>query len=206
VTKPDISAVYDAKSPDESKQLYADWAESYDADIAGKMDFRGPDLVAELYAAEGGAGPVLDAGAGTGLVGVALAGRGIGPVDGTDLSPEMLAVAQGKGVYRRLFEGNLNDTLDVADGAYAGVVSSGTFTTAHVGPDALDELIRVARRGALFVIAINATHFAEAGFAAKLEGLADAAGLRIEDRRYYGDKASGEHKDTLARIAVFRKA
>ena len=87
------------------------------------------------------------AGAGTGAMGVFLDGQ-VGPVDGTDISPEMLEVAESKKVYRRLFIGDLTARLDVESGSYRSVVSSGTFTTGHVGPDALDEVLRLRARDA----------------------------------------------------------
>ena len=126
--------------------------------------------------------------------------------DGADLSSEMLAVAARKGVYRDLIEGNVLDGLTVVDGTYAGVVSSGTFTNGHVGPDALDELLRLAQPGALFAISINGEHFERAGFAAKFEALAGRIdGLKLPEVRFYGDKATGPHKDDTGFVAVFRK-
>lgn len=202
MTKPDLDAAYSLETPEDSKRLYADWAETYDSDFAERMQFLMPGTVARIYAEAGGAGPVLDAGAGTGLVGEELARCGVGPVDALDISPEMLAVAGRKGVYRALHEGDLTGRLDLPDGAYAGVVSSGTFTTGHVGPDAIDELMRVAAPGALFVIAINAAHYAAQGFEAKLAAL---PGLRLEEHRYYGEGATGEHRESVAKVAVFRK-
>ena len=50
---------------------------------------------------------MLDAGAGTGLLGEWLKIIGYGPVEGVDLSPGMLAVAARKGVYDRLAQGDL---------------------------------------------------------------------------------------------------
>ena len=47
----------------------------------------------------------------------------------------MLDVAQTKGIYRALFAGDLTARLPVDDGTYAGIVSSGTFTNGHVGPE-----------------------------------------------------------------------
>lgn len=205
MTKPDISAAYDLTSPEESKKLYADWAESYDEDLAVRMHFLMPNHVAGIYADEGGEGPVLDAGAGTGLVGEALEARGIGPVDALDLSPEMLAVAGRKGVYRGLHEGNLLERLPLPDAAYAGVVSSGTFTTGHVGPAALHELLRVAAPGALFVIAINEKFYVAEGFDRKLDALPEVTDLRLEERPYYGAGAEGEHRESVGKIAIFRK-
>ena len=43
-----------------------------------------------------------------------------------------------------------------AGGGYRGIVSSGTFTRGHVGPEALPHLLAVAEAGAQFALSINA--------------------------------------------------
>lgn len=204
--KPDLDNAYDLRTTDDARRLYADWAETYDASFAGAMDFVAPGRVAEAFVASGGQGPVLDFGCGTGLLGEALARLECGPVDGTDLSPEMLAVAGRKGVYRNLIAGDVFVGLDIADGTYGGVVSSGTFTHGHVGAGALDELLRVAASGAQFALSINSAHFEAAGFGAKFKDLAgQIAGLELLEVRFYGPNAEGAHKDDTGKIALFRK-
>ncbi|MCR9149844.1 MAG: class I SAM-dependent methyltransferase [Rhodobacteraceae bacterium] len=204
---PGLDAAYALKTPDDSRRLYARWAGTYDDDFAGAQDYRLPDAVARAYVAAGGEGPVLDVGAGTGLLGRYLADAGIGPVDGTDISPEMLAVAAGKRVYRRLFEGDVTGRLEVADATYAGVTSSGTFTCGHVGPEAIHELLRLAAPGALFVLSVNAAHWGPAGFAATFAALGDRIeGLELPAVPIYGDGGDPAHRDDRALLATFRKA
>lgn len=96
--KPDkLDDAYALKTPEDSRRLYADWAASYDAEFAEATGYRLPEAVAAAFAALGGGGPVLDVGAGTGLVAERLSLRGLGPIDGTDISHEMLNVASAKG-------------------------------------------------------------------------------------------------------------
>ena len=64
-------------------------------------------------------------------------GLGISPVDELGISPEMLAKAARKGIYRKLLVTDLTTDLPVASGFYSGLVSSGTFTIGHVGPEVL---------------------------------------------------------------------
>jgi SAM-dependent methyltransferase len=106
--------------------------------------------VAAAFLAGGGTGPVLDVGAGTGLVGAALRGLGwAGEIDGIDLSPQMLDQAREKQVYRDLIEADVTRPLPLP-GGYNGVVSSGTFTHGHVGPEALGPMLAVAAPGVLW--------------------------------------------------------
>jgi predicted TPR repeat methyltransferase len=198
-----LDDAYALKTPDDSRRLYAGWAATYDADFAEATGYRLPEAVAAAFAALGGEGPVLDIGAGTGLVAERLAARGVGPIDGTDISPEMLKAAEAKGCYRRLIEGDVTAGLDVPDGAYAGVVSAGTFTLGHLGPEVIPELLRLARPGALFALSINARHYEAAGFGPALAAL-PVEGLELDEVPIYaGD--SGDHGADRAFIASFRK-
>lgn len=204
--KPDLDSAYSLTSTAEAKRFYADWAEDYDTAFIEAHDFVLPARVAEAFAAAGGGGPVLDFGTGTGAMGVELARRGIGPVDGVDLSPEMLAVAQRKKVYRDLIAGNILDGLVLPAPGYRGIVSSGTFTQGHVGPEALDALLRLAAPGAQFALSINARHFESHGFAAKFDALEPVIdGLQLPRVSFYGPNATGAHKDDTGLVALFRK-
>ncbi|SFP90089.1 hypothetical protein [Tranquillimonas alkanivorans] len=71
--KPGLDAAYALHSPDDSRRLYADWAETYDTEFAKATGFQVPTEVARVFRESGGEGPVLDIGAGTGAVGEALA-------------------------------------------------------------------------------------------------------------------------------------
>ncbi len=90
---------------------------------------------------------ILDVGAGTGLLGAALAERGFRRLDALDLSPAMLAEAERKGIYRELTEGRLGDALPYRRGAYDAVVSCGVLTTGHAPASCLEEIVRVTRAG-----------------------------------------------------------
>jgi predicted TPR repeat methyltransferase len=203
---PDLHAAYALKTPDDSRRLYADWAKSYDSDFVAGSDYQLHQHAARAFVAAGGSGPVLDVGAGTGACGLALAEQGAGPIDATDISAEMLEQARAKGVYRHLFEADLTEGPPTRDHTYNGIVSSGTFTTGHVGPDAIDNLLPIARSGAVFSLSVNRLHYESAGFAGKfraLEGQITAPDL-IEVA-IYGPAATGPNKDDRAFLAVFRK-
>lgn len=206
--KPDLSAAYALKTPADSRRLYAEWAGDYDTSFAAREDYQLHIHTARAFVRAGGQGPVLDVGAGTGLCGAVLADLGVGPIDATDISPDMLARAMKKDIYRDAIEADLNEGIPAPAEVYAGIVSSGTFTTGHVGPSALEALLRVARRGAQFALSINARHYESAGFAAAFETLKAGRiqALSLTETRIYGDLASGTHKDDLALIALFEKA
>ncbi len=171
-----LSDAYAVETPDDSIQLYKDWADTYDADFIAAKGYVGYLNAARFFLEQEGRpdGPVLDVGCGTGVVGIALRDGGIVAVDGIDISQEMLDQARSKKAqdgslaYTKLIQADLTETIALESNTYAGIVSAGTFTHGHLGPESLDELWRVAAPGAVCSIAINASHFDSQGFASKI--------------------------------------
>ena len=165
-----LDEAYSVRTPDDSRRLYAKWASTYEQSFVKAHGYAYHEHVARIFAAaDRPVGRVLDVGCGTGVVGVALRRNGVGEIDGVDISPEMLAEAARKDVYRELIVADLTVGLEIASDTYAGVTSAGTFTHGHLGPDSLEELIRVSRSGARCAIGVNAAHFEDMGFAAWFE-------------------------------------
>lgn len=169
MTESPLKRAYSLASTQEARDLYADWADSYDQTFGDAFGYAAPAKIASIFNdLTDGDTPVLDVGAGTGLLAEHLT---VGPVDALDLSPEMLTVAEQKGRYRNLIEADLNLPLDCPDAAYGGVTSSGTFTHGHVGPGCLSELLRITRPGGLFVCGTVPAVFDGMGFGSRLAGL-----------------------------------
>ena len=92
---------------------------------------------------------IMDAGAGTGQIGVELKNLGYVDIDALDISQEMLNVAKEKNAYRKLICAPLSDqrTPGVETDEYDALVCCGTLVLAHVRPAAFDEMIRMVRNG-----------------------------------------------------------
>jgi trans-aconitate methyltransferase len=138
-------------SAGEAAELYRAWAEDYDADVYGELEFIGTDRIADLLATHlpDRTTPVIDLGCGTGAAGERLhRDHGFQQIDGVDLSGAMIAVAARKRVYRRLIVADLNDPLPIAAGSYGASVSAGVFTTGHVGAATVPGMLRVLQPGA----------------------------------------------------------
>lgn len=189
-----LEDAYALETPEDSRQLYARWAATYESGFVSEQLYVIPRRVAEVFAGEltaSGAtlpGPILDIGCGTGLAGEALAALlPDAGIDGADISPEMLAKAttkrrsDGTAVYRRLLEVDLTAPGNAADATYGGLLSSGTFTHGHLGPDVIPHVLGFAAPGALVALGINAVHFRTHQFAATLDDL--VAQHRIGDLR-----------------------
>ena len=139
--------------------------------------------------------PVLDVGAGTGLAGEALAGHGFTAIDALDFSPEMLAVAISRGVYRAAIEADLNRLLPVSDDSYGALVSTGTFTHSHVDAGCLPELFRILRRGGLFAGTVHRDVWRHCGFEEMTSHLASQSVLETvlrEEGTYYRGSVAPE--------------
>ena len=143
---------------EDTAALYREWAATYDADVFGAMGFTGSARIADLLAGVLAdlTEPVLDLGCGTGAVGARLAQLGATTIDGVDLSPEMLAIAASTHAYRHLAVGDLNALRSRLNAPYAASVSAGTFTTGHVGLDAVPALLTLLRPSGVIAWVVGA--------------------------------------------------
>ena len=204
---PDLDSAYALETPEDNLRLYRVWAESYDADFVDKTGFRFPELIAGEYVRQGGGWPCLDVGCGTGAVAALMPEGAV--LDGLDLSPDMLAVASRKGLYRELIEANLKEPLAIPDESYAGFVSSGTFTHGHVGAEAIPELVRILRPGGLAVHSVKTDLWFDLGFdeiyaALESDGIITQPATR-EERIYAEGGAPEGHETDTGLVVTFRK-
>lgn len=143
-----LRQAYTAKSPQENSRFYDAWAEDYETHM-NNVGYLHPAMVAAMLTRHvpAGTGPILDAGAGTGIMAEILTALGYPEVVGFDGSKRMLEAAAGKNVYLELRRMYLGAALDYPDHRFAAVVSAGVFTQGHAPLSSLDELVRVTRAG-----------------------------------------------------------
>lgn len=166
MTDYDLDHAYTINGADDAKALYDRWSETYDSSFGAGHGYIAPREIARIFKSlYDSTEPVLDIGAGTGLVTENLTGL---TVDGIDISEGMLSKAAAKGLYRNRILADLTGPLSIADASYGGFISCGTFTHGHVGPEAFPELMRIAQPGALFVCGVIAPVYDGAGFGSRL--------------------------------------
>jgi len=149
--------VLNAKNQQELATAYDEWAERYDQDLVDEMGYVAPALACEqlFKFLENTQVRILDAGCGTGLVGAYLHQHGYHELEGFDYSAKMLARAEAKKVYKKLHQGDLTQPLELADNSYRAIISVGTFTCGHIGPQAFAELIRITRPGGILCFTVR---------------------------------------------------
>lgn len=170
-----------ADSPEATRKLYDDWAQIYDKDLTDLHGYVAPQATARALAElmPDRSAPVLDVGCGTGLVGRALAANGCTCIDGVDISPEMLAEAEKKGVYRNLTAEDLSQGASAATDSYAAVIGVGVFSRQMLQPDVFDELVRLVRPGGHLALVVRGDQFEADGFGAKVRDLTANGRWRI---------------------------
>lgn len=90
------------------QQGYGEWSQTYEQDVLDEMDLRLFDRVQAVdWTAQH---HILDLACGTGRIGVWLSENTSAAVDGVDITPEMLAKAQAKAVYRTLNQASVTET------------------------------------------------------------------------------------------------
>jgi MFS family permease len=200
----DLERLYGALDNDELRSEYDRIAPAYDAEVAEAMGYQSPGAVTavaqRLLPRDG---RILDVGAGTGLLGVALSEAGFTQLDGLDLSPGMLAEAARKSVYGELHEARLGDDLDYQSAAYDGVVAAGVLTTGHAPAACLDELVRITRRGGHVIFTLRADQLPP-GFEDKIAELESAEQWQLVER---GDEFQALPKGepaVIVRVWAFR--
>ena len=167
-----VQWVYSARNNQELASRYDQWAKDYDRDLEEDFGWSGPIQTSQVFARlVPTEGRVLDAGAGTGLVGRILSSMGYTNLVAIDLSQGMLEESRKKGVYRELHQMVMGEPLDFATGAFDAVISVGVLTVGHAPASSLDELVRVTKSGGHVVFSLRPDVWEDSGFKEKQESL-----------------------------------
>ncbi len=198
----DLSNVWQAKTVDETIELYAGWADSYDEDVRA-WGYATPGRIAEALAAAlpDKASSILDFGCGTGVSGRALLERGFTVVDGTDVSAEMIAQAEGQGIYRKLWQSEPG-VLDVKPGDYVAIAAMGVISSGAAPPDTLAMVLSALGKGGLLAMSYNDPTLGDQKYIDALEVAISGGLARIKFEEY------GPHlpqKNMNSRIYIIEK-
>ena len=167
-----VQWVYASENNRQLQERYDEWAKEYDVDLADAFGYVMPRMAAEIFERfVPKDGKVLDAGAGTGLVGVELNRLGYVDIEAMDMSSGMLEEASAKGVYGALHQMVMGETLGFDTDTFDAAIGVGVLTVGHAPASSLDELVRVIKPGGCVAFTLRPDIYEENGFRAKQEQL-----------------------------------
>ncbi|MFP4328825.1 MAG: class I SAM-dependent DNA methyltransferase [Paracoccaceae bacterium] len=198
-----LDKVYATEGAEATRELYDDWADSYDAELKAAGYVTPARIAAALGAhLDDRQAEILDFGCGTGLSGEALARAGFTNVDGVDLSAEMLEEARAKGIYRDLAQIAPDDMLEDRAGRYAAITATGVIGAGAAPVECFDRLMHLLPPGGLFVFSFNDHTLQDPAFEARVSEWTDGGAARLHFREH---GAHVPEKDLGATVYVLEK-
>ena len=165
--------IYKLKTTKEVMDYYDEWGENdkYNKDMVD-WNYTGPKETVNTFLKyeKNKDALIFDAGCGTGLVGLELKKFGFKNFHGADLSQKLLSTIPSN-LYKKLFKSDLNQSINLEDNTYDAIFCVGTFTFGHVKPNALDEFIRITKKGGLICFTINEGIYKDYEFDKKIQEL-----------------------------------
>ena len=174
-----LSKVYD-KGDTDARKIYAQWSQSYDAEIS-QNGYATPMRAAQALAnaMNDKSGAVLDFGCGTGLSGHALRSQGFDVIDGIDVTPEMIDIARAKAIYRDLCSYPIDAPPPVDLGSYSAISAVGVISPGAAPIAVLEMIVGHMSKGAKFVFSFNDHALADPSYESTLRRLVDTGALAL---------------------------
>ena len=200
-----VQWVYASENNQQLEERYDEWAKEYDDDLADDFGYVMPRMAAETFERFVRRGAkVLDAGAGTGLVGVELNRLGYSDIEAMDMSSGMLEVARTKNVYGAFHQMVMGECLGFETDSYDDTICVGVLTLGHAPAHSLDELVRVTKSGGVVAFTLRPDVYEQNGFRERQEQLvADGKWELVEVTDEFLGLPKGE-PDVLFQVWVYR--
>ncbi len=156
-----LSWIYDSKDRQSLQHKYDAWSHLYDAELDKPYRIAPIESVRALTKVlSNKQASILDAGAGTGMVGEVLAELGYRNLTAMDLSAEMLEVARNKQVYQALYQGDLESPLNFAEpNSFDAIITVGVFTFGHAHPQGLKNLFSLLKSTGYFLLTVRVDYY-----------------------------------------------
>ena len=200
-----LEKVYSACNNEELTEGYNAWAKDYDQDVLS-FGYKIPAIMTCLIGRyiSPDTGTILDAGAGTGILGETLSLMGYKDLVGIDMSQGMLEEAQKKDVHKKLLKMTLGEELDFPDNYFGSTVSMGVFTQGHAPPESFEELIRITKPDGYIIFSVRADVYLEQGFKEKQEALEKEGKWRLIEKTEPFQALPLEEPEILNRVFAYR--
>jgi SAM-dependent methyltransferase len=200
-----VQWIYSSQSNQELEERYDQWAKDYDADLERDFAWWGPEFAVGFFSKYvPNDAQVLDAGAGTGLVGVVLAQKRYRDIVAMDISRGMLEEARKKNVYREFHQMVMGEALDFATGSFDSTISIGVLTLGHAPASSFEELIRVTKPGGYIVFSLRPDVYEGGGFKEKMTELENAGKWKLVETSEEKQVLPKGEPDVFHQIWVYR--
>lgn len=189
-----VQWVYESSNNQQLEERYDAWASKYDQDLTEDFVWVSPQKAVSVFQKYvDPSAAILDAGAGTGLVGECLVNNGYYNLVAMDMSHKMLEQAKRKILYRDYHRMVLGKPLAFASNQFNAVISVGVFTQGHAPASSFDELIRITKTGGCIVFSLRLETYENNGFKEYQSALSQAGQWElIEVTERYQPMPKGE--------------
>ena len=180
-----LDNAYGLANSGHTKELYKDWAGTYDEEIMAN-GYSSPVRTAEALAKCGAQlnSPILDIGCGTGVSGLFLKEAGFTDLHGSDFSAEMLALAKEKDLYTALHHADLRDPFEFVKTPFPTIAAIGVLAPGHAGPEIIEHVMDLLPTGGLFGFSMNDHTLKNEGYNAEMVRLIKDKKIRIRWQDY----------------------
>ena len=147
---------YTLDSVTDTQSYYSDWAATYDAEIT-ENGYATPQRCADALAKVTSKKNlnILDIGCGTGISGRILSEVGFTRIDGCDITPEMLKIAETRKIYHELWLSDPENPFPFDNGKYQAITAVGVIGAGAAPLIVFHQAIRKLTSGGLFVFSFN---------------------------------------------------
>ena len=167
--------IYKLKTKDKVLEYYDKWTEhsQFNQDMID-WQYKAPENSVVLFKkhAINKNIRILDAGCGSGLVGIELKKKGYKNIKGIDFSQSMISLIP-EGIYKSVELIDLNKTLKYKDHLFDAIICVGTFTYGHVKNHTLDEFVRITKPRGLICFTVNEGIYKDYSFDKKIKELSE---------------------------------
>ena len=175
-----LKTVYSETSSSKLNKHYKNWANLYDTDMSS-WGYAYPLQLNKILTNKlrlKKTIKILDAGCGTGYVAEVLNKLNYKNITGIDFSEEMLAIARSKKIYKKLICQSLNEKIELRSKQFELIICTGVLTSGHVGPSAINELVRLLKPQGFFVCSIAESVYKKNGFEKAIQNLKDLVSIK----------------------------
>ena len=183
---------------------YDNWARKYENELLNEYGYCAHIIASEALLKHETRKDceIIDIGCGTGLVAEKLISLGFSNITGLDVSSKMIAIAKGKGIYKKLYKKRVEDFDNSISETFDVLMCVGSFGIGHIGPESLQTLVDFVSQGSIVVIFMNAEPFALQDYSKYIEKLVS---LNIVEVIAINDHNYMSKIDRPGKLIVFRR-